>query len=150
VVLRGAEAAIGGALPTAVASLVAALSAERPGRLSPVLRVPTPLGVVRLEASPASNNDSVAIVLTPERPAAPPDVPAAWELTRQERRLTALVVQGLSNAEIAAELLLSEHTVESHLGHVYAQLDVHSRSQLLGRLFREAYWPVFQMPQPAS
>jgi DNA-binding CsgD family transcriptional regulator len=141
--LRGAEAAIGGALPTAVGSLLAALRAGAMGDLPPMLRVRTPSGVLRLEASPAGG-DTVAVVLTPERPPAAPELPATWGLTRQERQVATLVVQGLSNAEIAAALVVSEHTVESHLGHVYAKLDVHGRSQLLGRLFREAYWPALQ------
>ncbi len=50
-------------------------------------------------------------------------------LTRRERQLVELLVGGLSNAEIAATLVLAEKTVKNHLNHVYAKLGVTSRAQ---------------------
>jgi DNA-binding NarL/FixJ family response regulator len=50
-------------------------------------------------------------------------------LTRRERQLVELLVDGLSNAEIAATLVLAEKTVKNHLNHVYAKLGVTSRAQ---------------------
>jgi DNA-binding NarL/FixJ family response regulator len=50
-------------------------------------------------------------------------------LTRRERQLVELLVDGLSNAEIAATLVLAEKTVKNHLNHVYAKLGVTSRTQ---------------------
>ena len=38
--------------------------------------------------------------------------------------------QGLTNQEVAQQLVLSVKTVGYHLGNVYAKLDVHSRTQL--------------------
>jgi len=51
----------------------------------------------------------------------------------------ALLVRGLKNRQIAASLVLSENTVESHLAHAYEKLGVHNRGELLARLFQEVY-----------
>lgn len=56
------------------------------------------------------------------------------ELTRRETEVVDLVVTGLSNAEIARRLYLSERTVETHLQHVYRRLGVDSRLSLITRL----------------
>lgn len=58
----------------------------------------------------------------------------AGELTPTERRIAELAAEGLSNKEIARELVVSIHTVEVHLSHAYAKLGIRSRSQLSGRL----------------
>ena len=50
-------------------------------------------------------------------------------LTRRERELVELLVEGLSNAEIARRLVVAEKTVKNHLNHVYAKLGVTSRGQ---------------------
>jgi DNA-binding CsgD family transcriptional regulator len=51
-------------------------------------------------------------------------------LTAAERRVAALVADGRTNREVAAELFLTERTVASHLTHVYAKLGVRSRTEL--------------------
>jgi len=56
--------------------------------------------------------------------------PASTELTPAEERVATLVAAGRTNSETAAQLHLSEHTVEGHLSRIYAKLGVHSRSQL--------------------
>jgi DNA-binding CsgD family transcriptional regulator len=145
-VLQGLEAGTRDRLPTGIWTTLAAWRAQRGGRLFPAVRVPTPTGILRLEASAADARDSVAIVLSRECPPAAPEIPASWPLSAQERRVLALVLRGHSNQEIAASLLVSEHTVESHLGHAYEKLGIHSRGQFLARLFRETYWPTLEAP----
>lgn len=51
-------------------------------------------------------------------------------LTPQERSVAALVATGLSNREVATQLVVSVKTVEFHLGHVFTKLELTSRSQL--------------------
>ncbi|PPI27325.1 response regulator transcription factor [Rathayibacter sp. AY1B5] len=49
-------------------------------------------------------------------------------LSPRETEVLALVARGLSNTEVAARLFVSETTVKSHLVHVFAKLDVSSRT----------------------
>jgi DNA-binding CsgD family transcriptional regulator len=59
-------------------------------------------------------------------------------LTGAEGRVAELVVQGLSNKEVAARLFVTVGTVEATLTRVYAKLAVRSRSQLARTLERRA------------
>lgn len=52
-------------------------------------------------------------------------------LTRTERRVAAHVAEGLSNVEIAERLVVSRRTVESHVSHIPAKLQVASRTELI-------------------
>ena len=60
--------------------------------------------------------------------------PSSDELTATERRVAALVAQGRTNKEVAAELFMGLSTVESHLSRVYRKLGVRSRTELARRL----------------
>jgi DNA-binding CsgD family transcriptional regulator len=58
-----------------------------------------------------------------------------WErLTPQELCVARLAASGLSNRELAAELMVSVKTVEFHLSHAYRKLAVGSRKELASRL----------------
>jgi ATP/maltotriose-dependent transcriptional regulator MalT len=52
-------------------------------------------------------------------------------LTPQEQMVAGLACRGMTNAQIARQLVLSVKTVGYHLSNVYTKLDVHSRTQLM-------------------
>src|SRR5581483_8224716 len=68
-------------------------------------------------------------VLTAYRTApAPRTTPELDTLTAREREVLALIGAGRSNAEIAAELVLGEGTVKTHVNHVFAKLQLRDRA----------------------
>ncbi|TFH35647.1 MAG: tetratricopeptide repeat protein [Anaerolineales bacterium] len=53
------------------------------------------------------------------------------DLTRREREVAALIGQGKTNGEIAAELVLSKRTVETHVSKILSKLEFNSRGQIM-------------------
>lgn len=60
------------------------------------------------------------------RPSAPPEF---GDLTTREREVFHLMADGLSNAEIAAQLVISDTTVKTHITHILQKLDLRDRVQ---------------------
>ena len=56
------------------------------------------------------------------------------ELTPNEERVAELVAEGKSNKEVAAELVVSVHTVEAALTSIYRKIDVRSRTEMAAKL----------------
>jgi DNA-binding CsgD family transcriptional regulator len=56
------------------------------------------------------------------------------QLTPQELTAAQLAAKGMTNRQVARELVVSVKTVEYHLGNVYAKLGINSRTQLVRRL----------------
>ena len=61
-------------------------------------------------------------------PAAASASPVAARLSQREREILALVARGLTNAEIAKRLDLSDHTVKRHVANILMKLDLSSRA----------------------
>ncbi len=54
---------------------------------------------------------------------------AVSALTARETEVLRLVARGMSNGEIAHELILSEATVKTHVARIFHKLDVRDRAQ---------------------
>ena len=57
-------------------------------------------------------------------------------LTPTEHTVAGLVAEGLSNPQIGERLYISHRTVQTHLAHVFAKLDISARAQLAAEVTR--------------
>ena len=63
----------------------------------------------------------------------------SWSsLTDSELRIVAHVVAGRTNREVAALLVVSRHTVDAHLKHIFIKLGIHTRVELTVLALRQA------------
>lgn len=85
-----------------------------------------------------------AVILTSATPAEllGPRVVGAGLSTR-EIEVTRLLCRGLSDAEIAAELFVSPHTVHDHVRSIRTKLAVRTRAAVVARIFDDTYFDTF-------
>jgi LuxR family maltose regulon positive regulatory protein len=123
---------------TAEASIERALElAERDGMILQFVLVP-----VRelLERHPRHRTAHATLLSTildvlagaPPPPSAEP-IPLREELSEAELRVVGYLPTNLKAPEIAAELYVSPNTVRTHLRHIYAKFDTHSRGEAVAR-----------------
>lgn len=77
--------------------------------------------------SPSATRSLITRMLQPTE--ADPELIDA--LTIREREVLRLVTKGLSNQEIADELVISIHTTKTHVGNIMTKLGAHDRAQLV-------------------
>jgi LuxR family transcriptional regulator, maltose regulon positive regulatory protein len=61
------------------------------------------------------------------------DAPLQDELSEAELRVIRYLPSNLTASEIASELVVSTNTVRTHMRHIYAKLDAHTRSEAVAR-----------------
>ena len=59
-------------------------------------------------------------------------------LTPREREILQLLADGMSNADVAEKLYISQETVKSHVRHILAKLEADTRTQAVAIALREA------------
>jgi non-specific serine/threonine protein kinase len=73
-----------------------------------------------------------ALTLPLRMPVPSEEKPAtSGKLTEREREVAALIAQGLSNGEIADQLVLSKRTVEHHIANILSKLGFTNRAQIV-------------------
>jgi two-component system response regulator DevR len=88
--------------------------------------------LARGDVAPSSEQRFPLVTRTDRRDERPP-------LTRREREVLGLMVEGLSNPAIAERLTLSIHTVRTHVQAILRKLDVHSKLEAVGIAARLGY-----------
>lgn len=70
-----------------------------------------------------------------------PLIADAYGLSVRELEITELIARGLSTGDIAAELVISPHTVRDHVKTIFGKAGASSRGELVARLFADRHWP---------
>ncbi len=114
--------------------------------------MPSASGWVTLHASLSEGQDGrVAIVLERTTSGQATTVRLeAYGVSAREREIAALLARGLSNAEVAEELVLSPYTVQDHVRSLFEKTDVSSRRELVARLFLDDYRPRLARSAPLA
>jgi DNA-binding NarL/FixJ family response regulator len=110
-------------------SILAALQAGASGYLTKEADRATILQAVRAAShgqtvlAPEVQRRLLTMASRPARPAGP-----EFSLTAREQEILALIGEGLRNPEIAAQLVISEATVKTHINNLFAKAGFHSRA----------------------
>ena len=105
------------------------------------VRRPMPAPTVSADGSPSPSSPRETARPTDEVPTSGRVAAAhpAGTLTRRQREVAELVTVGLTNAEIAGELVLTTGTVANHIEHILDRLGLRNRAQI-------AAWAIRHLP----
>jgi two-component system, NarL family, response regulator LiaR len=96
--------------------------------------------VRRAARGEATLSPRVAARLVQELNAAPREMAHLYaSLSEREREVLGLIASGMSNAQIAERLVISERTVKSHVNNILAKLQVADRTQAAVYAWREGF-----------
>jgi DNA-binding CsgD family transcriptional regulator len=145
----------GAAPPAAVLGLAAFARRGGPTAVPEASQVtmPSSVGWIALHASLPDGPKAGRVAIVLERAAAPQSATLRLEVsgvTAREREVATLLARGLTNAEIAAALVLSPHTVQDHIKSLFRKLGVGSRQELVGRVFLDEYLPEVLVQTPIT
>jgi DNA-binding NarL/FixJ family response regulator len=118
------------------AAVLDALRAGAVGWLSKDASAEAIARALRAAADGHSTVDSAALARLLDRDAPKPPPPPPDGLTGREVEVLTLIAGGLSNAEIARRLVLSEATVKTHINHLFAKAGLRDRAQAVGYAYR--------------
>lgn len=92
---------------------------------------------VRVHVSPLEGEgDLVSVTISSAQPSdIVPILLDSYGLTDRETDIVLLICQGLGTKEIAAELSISGHTVRDHVKLIFDKADVHTRGELVAKMF---------------
>lgn len=85
------------------------------------------------ETAPTFVDQLLAYVGSAEEDLVVPQQTLTDPLSERELQVLGLIAAGLSNREIADELVIAPGTVKRHINHIYSKLDVHSRTRAIVR-----------------
>ena len=83
------------------------------------------------QLSPSVAGKLVGQLGVKSRPAVP--LPVEHDLTERELEVLGLIAHGLTNARIAAQMVVTENTVKKHINHIFSKLQARDRTQAVDR-----------------
>jgi len=126
-----------GDMPSALISLERALTlAETEGYVRLFLEEGPPMARLLYQAAERGIHPAYAgrlLAAFPEAPSRLPPSPLVEPLTERERQVLQLIAEGMTNKEIAQELILSVGTVKVHAHNIYGKLGVSGRTQAIAK-----------------
>lgn len=138
---------VGVKLPVALHSVAARLRASTVQKevlpQAPRLSLIGPDGrwwtVTALRDDQGQSTRDLSIVVTPSQPLeVAAHIFAAFDLTPRERVVVECVGRGLNTTDMAKWLGISPYTVQDHMKSIFAKLGLHSRTEVMSMIFREA------------
>jgi DNA-binding CsgD family transcriptional regulator len=138
--------------PGPVLALAAFLRGD-PEHRARTVAVPTDHGWLTLHASLPDGGTAGRVAIVLERAASPEATAVRLEahgVTAREREIATLLARGLTNPEIAAELVLSPYTVQDHVKSLFEKTGVSTRQELVARVFLDDYLPRISAGAPLA